>query len=279
MIAAPAGRASVTIGSDLAPSPATPVQTCACTLLQTDLPGAQLTSPVNGTVVRWRVNMAGGALLAGIRVVRLLGASRIFFAGESLASVPSGGATIPASLPISAGDGVALDISGTVAGNSTTPGASGDQWTPRPGAGTAPPASAPITDEVYYNADVEPSNTFTVSTPVLDRKTGSATVDVGLPNVGNVTADATRVKVAGRRGASRAKKKRRKTKPLISSFDATSVGPGTVTLKLESSKPVHDLLLAKGRAKGIVSITYAPHFGVPSTQSLDLKLRLKSKRR
>ncbi|MGZ5342585.1 MAG: hypothetical protein ACXWEK_06095 [Solirubrobacterales bacterium] len=267
----------MTIGSDLSPAPNSTIGGSP-TLLQTALPGARLTSPVNGLVVRWRAMVAGATTNAGVRVVRPLGGSRLFLSEASLVGVPEGGAAIPAVIPISVGDSVALDLDGTLRFQTPVAGAVYDSWAPHPGTGIAPATPTPPTAdrELYYNAEIEPTNTFTLSAPVLDRKKGSATVNVELPNVGSVQAISTDVKLVAAARPKPKKKKKAKRKPLIAPFTATSVGPGTVTLKLDPSKPIHKTLRATGKAKGQVSITYTPQFGTETTQNLSLKLKLNS---
>jgi hypothetical protein len=272
MIAAPGAGANVTLGSRLAPAPGAPVQTCACTLLQTALPGAHLASPVSGTIVRWRVNMSGGGLLAGIRVVKPIGPSRTFLGAPNLVPVATGGVTVPASLPISAGDRVALDISGTVNGNATTAGAADDRWVPAPGAGTAPAPTASDTDEVYFNADVEPTNTFTLGSAVADTKKGTTSIDATLPNIGSIQVSSTTVRHA-------AAGKKKPKPPVIDPFTASSVGPGPVTLKLEAGKRAAKLLSQRGKLSATVTFTYTPDFGATSTQSVQTYLKKKKKKK
>jgi len=279
MIAASPARGAVTIGSDLAPPPPGLLQTCTCTVLQTTLPGATLSSPVNGTIVRWRAfvhSITPQNVPAGIRVVRPVGPSRTFIGGPVLTPVAQDGAIVPAALPISIGDRIALDVDGTVAGNATTAGASLDTWNTMQPSGPAPPPDSSNAWEVYYNADVEPTNTFTLGSATADTKTGTTTIDATLPNVGSVQVSSTTVRHAGAEGS---KSKKKAKPPVIDPFTASSVGPGPVTLKLEAGKKAAKLLRKRGKLSATVTFTYTPDFGTTTSQSVQTYLQKKKGRK
>jgi hypothetical protein len=119
--------ASVTIGSDLTHA-ATSDHNCdasgpnaGCTVIQTALAGRQLTAPVSGLIVRWRVRDYGSGLVT-LRVARLLASTggvppwTVQFLRSSVAQQggSSGIVTFAASppLPIAAGD--TIGVTGSV---------------------------------------------------------------------------------------------------------------------------------------------------------------------
>lgn len=111
---------SVTIGSDLS-NPGEADHNCGtegCTVIQTALPGRQLTAPFDGLIVRWR-ERDYGAGTATLRVVSLLSSSgppwTTSFLRSSVAE-PTGGlgvVTFPVSppLPVAAGDRIGISAS------------------------------------------------------------------------------------------------------------------------------------------------------------------------
>jgi hypothetical protein len=73
-------------------------------------PGANVTSPVTGTIISWRAMTTGTGPYA-IRVLRPAGGDSYTGAGTSTANVDSGGDhTFTANLPIQAGDLLGLDL-------------------------------------------------------------------------------------------------------------------------------------------------------------------------
>jgi len=106
-VSAPRASAAVTIGSDLSVEGApTPCPFGDCTVVQTVLPGRQVTSPIGGVVVRWRVRNAFSPGPVRFRVVR--GCPGAAFTGGGSAASPgfscTATCTVNVRLPISAGD-------------------------------------------------------------------------------------------------------------------------------------------------------------------------------
>jgi hypothetical protein len=121
-IAAASAKADVTIGSDVSGTPPT-AGTCfgnatfACVVVPISLPsGAQLTSPCEGTVTRFRINGVPTANTYRLRVVHLSGSTATPVSSSPPASLTADGVnTFPASLPIHTGDQFGLDFNhGTV---------------------------------------------------------------------------------------------------------------------------------------------------------------------
>lgn len=159
--------AAVTIGSDLSRGTAPPASWVPCltgdgncTLVQTALPGRQLTAPTDGVVVRWRIKHASSAAPFRVRIVRPAGAGAYTGAGSweipgfSCADV----CTRDVRLPIRAGDYVGVDgPSVAVADIATVSGANLAAWSPFLSDGQTRPPDGNYADfEILMNADVEP---------------------------------------------------------------------------------------------------------------------------
>jgi hypothetical protein len=123
-------------------------------------PAAHVTSPVNGTVVQWRVRTLGTGDYA-IRVLRSAGGGAYTGVGRSVQSISTAGSyTFPASLPIQAGDLIGIDLpdqQGIDASN--FPGSHWFAWVPPVPEGSASGASAFdfTNSELAFNADVQSS--------------------------------------------------------------------------------------------------------------------------
>ena len=113
LLAQPAGAqaADVTIGSNLAGAANTNVCSAGitCTYLQTSGGTPVAVSPVTGTVVRWRLKAGslGGAVK--LRVLRPAGTSFTAVGSSAVVTVTSDLNTFTTSVPIQAGDVVAMD--------------------------------------------------------------------------------------------------------------------------------------------------------------------------
>jgi hypothetical protein len=172
-----AASAATTLGSDLSPEPNS--SGCfggdPCTETNTTLPGAQLTAPVDGVVVRWRVRAAdtdpGGNTLR-LKVIRDPTGSGAFTSlrTSETRTVPDHGGTpqtftFSSQLPIAAGDRIALDLDAASDGtldlaiHVSQPGTTLVLWNPTLADGTTP-LSPDMTfapgEEAMFNADMEP---------------------------------------------------------------------------------------------------------------------------
>ncbi len=251
--AVPSSWATVTIGSDFSP-PASGSTLCGCTMAQAALPGALVASPVNGTVVRWRIKAhPAGPGPFNLRVLRPLGTAALFLGTSAPESAPGGAIKESGtSLPISIGDLIGVDSPGGAAIEFVdAPGASRQVWgtIPANGATASPISSQEV--ENFLNADIEPTSTVTVAKPKADKK-GTATLTVTVPNPGALA-------VTGR---------------LVKSATAAPTAPGLVELKLRPTPKTRARLREKGKARGRVQVSFTPSFGQASSQSVRLKLRL-----
>jgi hypothetical protein len=108
------------------------------------------------------------------------------------------------------------------------------------------------------SAVVEPTNTFTILGTTRNKKKGTATLTVDVPNPGELTASGNGVKAAS------------------TAVTSKSVGPGSAQLLIKAKGKKRKKLNRTGNVKLAPSITYAPTGGSSTTQSTQLKLKKKS---
>jgi hypothetical protein len=277
LIAAPSAQASITVGSSLSP----PIDSGIggdITAFPIAPAGGQTISPVVGTVVGGNVKqnptITAGWGTVSLRVIHPIagGQYQVLTAGppNAVPSGPSAIGTFPISahLSIAKGDIVAIQATGQLSRAITT-GAT-YMWritSTFPPGGPATTMSPGLADsELLYNAQIDPTNTFTVGAPTGGKK-GKATVVVTVPNPGTVVAGAANDPAL----AVTAKKK--KPKPFLSQVSATAADSGSVILTLTASKAGRKLLREKGKLKATAKIVYTPTGGSASSQTIKLKLK------
>lgn len=261
--------ATVTVGSPLTASPN--ISFVGTTTEANGIlaePGARVASPVNGTIVSFRVDVAvTNTGRFAIRVLRPAGGSAMTGAGSSAATTPAGTGlqTFSANLPIRAGDLVGLDLSdnGSEVGVSNpVSGSAIDEWG-NPGfladGQTAPPGFTYANQEMLFNADVAPTNSVAVGATQRNKKKGTATLNLTLPNPGDLSASGNGVKAASAGQAVVSK----------------SVGAGAAQLLIKAKGKQLKMLNQTGKVKLKVAITYTPTGGNASTQSVKVKLKKK----
>jgi hypothetical protein len=182
--AAFAQASTVTVGSVLpvAFSPGTFEQVK--TLFNTALPekGANLVSPVNGAIVRWRMQGASGGPYY-LRVLRPNGSGAYAAAGTSGPATPSGAGlqTFTANMPIHAGDLIGIDPTnpGDGIGIASVAGAGYSSIFPPPFDGaTVAPSATSAGSEIELSAEVQPTPTVTSLSPNSGSVTGGDTVTI-----------------------------------------------------------------------------------------------------
>jgi hypothetical protein len=275
LIAAPAAQGAITVGSSLS----APVDNA----IGGDItafpiaPATQLTtSPVTGTVVGGNVKQGSGSGWgsASLRVVHpAAGGLYQVVASGPANTIPAGAGIFPlvAHIPIAKGDLVA--VQGTVVVyDAVTTGAT-YLWHIT---STFPTGGPPVTmndgftdTELLYNAQIDPSNAFTVGAPTGGKK-GKATVVVTVPNPGTVGAGSFN---DGSLAVTAKKKKKKKAKPLLSRVTATAADAGQVTLTLTASKAGRKVLREKGKLKTTAKVVFTPTGGTAASQSIPLKLK------
>jgi IPT/TIG domain-containing protein/PASTA domain-containing protein len=184
LTAASAGATTVTVGSVLPPGSTPEEFKEASTLFNTALPekGANLSSPVNGLIVRWRVQGAVGGPFT-LRVLRPNGNGAYTAVGSSSPATPTneGVQTFSASIPVKAGDLIGVDPANATdkIGVATVNGAGFASLFPTPleGATVAP---RPGTDgkEIELAAEVQPQPAVKSIETTFGPLTGGAKVKI-----------------------------------------------------------------------------------------------------
>ena len=263
------GSAAVMVGSPLTDAHSGVVSTGAdAVYVNTALPGAAFPSgsPVNGTVIRWRlrgVSPSGMTNTFTFRVLRPAGGGMFTGAGTSAPQTLFNGfddltRTFDTSLPIHVGDQIGLGA--TNGAGTPTSGVAGDSFENFTDFADGGPSGSPLAtfpnSEVLFNADVEPTNAFSLSASQPNKKRGTATLTATLPNRGMLQVQ----------GA------------LVNPQTLTA-SQGAHTLTLVPTKATGKRLRKKGKASGQVDFTFAPDFGTTSAQSLAVPLKLKRKKK
>jgi hypothetical protein len=177
------GQAStVTVGSVL-PLGSSPIEFGQVqTFFNTALPekGANLVSPVNGTIVRWRIQDAEGGPFR-LRVLRPNGSGGYTAAGTSnpATSSATGLQTFTANLPIKAGDLIGVDPTNASdkIGVTEVPGASYGFVFPPPFDGaTVAPSGSVAGKEIMLSAEVQPAPAIASIAPSFGSVVGVGTV-------------------------------------------------------------------------------------------------------
>lgn len=171
LLAANASAATITVGSVL-PSTFTPTEFGkATTQFNTALPqsGANLVSPVDGAVLRWRIQGAKGGPFY-LRVLRPNGKGAYEAVGTSLGATPAseGIQTFSTSLRIKAGDLIGVDATNPTdqIGIADTPGASFAQLTaPLFENATVAPSETTSGKELELSAEVQPRPAIATISP------------------------------------------------------------------------------------------------------------------
>ena len=262
----PAG-AAVTIGSNLARVPNsaanyTPRPTFSnVSLAPNRQASGGLSSPVNGTVVRWRIRVGDSTRITNLRIIRPQGRGLFTGAGTSPSVTPPIHATTAYGvlLPIQIGDNIGLDCCDPgvfepdaeffVTGNAAVR----NEWQPRlADGGTARSALRTNGYEIAVNAEINPISAFTIDTTTRNRRMGTATIVADFPNPGQVSGSGTGVKAAV--------------------INRKVGGPGRVRLLVKARGRKLRKLNSTGKVKVRPEITYTPLGGSQSVRSVSLKL-------
>jgi PASTA domain-containing protein/IPT/TIG domain-containing protein len=195
LVAAAAAQAStVTVGSVLPPGSSPAEFGQVETFFNTALPesGANLASPVNGTIVRWRVQDAQGGPFY-LRVLRPNGSGGYTAAGTSNAATPSGSGlqTFTANLPVHAGDLIGVDPTNGAdkIGIAEIPGASyGFIFPPPFDSATVAPSGTAAGKEIELSAEIQPTPAITALAPSFGPVGGGTSVKITGTNLSAASA-------------------------------------------------------------------------------------------
>jgi hypothetical protein len=126
-------------------------------------------------------------------------------------------------------------------------------WSTAIGSFDVPPATCPI---------AKPSNQFTIDKIKKNKRKGTATMTVTVPNPGVLTLGGSGIKPQ---------------RPVAGRIEAASktVGAGTTKLKIKAKGNKKKKLNKKGKVKVTAKVTYTPTGGDPATQTKNVKLKKK----
>jgi hypothetical protein len=261
----PAGGV-VTIGSNLAREPTegahySPRPTFSNLSLASDRRAAGgLSSPVNGTVVRWRIRVGDSTRVTNLRIIRPLGDGLFTGAGTSASVTPPINATTSynVQLPIRIGDYIGIDC--------CSPGAPGAEffvpgpairyeW--QPSLADGGPGRPPLFTNLYEIAlNAEITTTFTVDAITRNKKNGTATLTITVAHAGELTGAGKGVKVAN-----------------AAVISKTVSAPGSVQLLIKAKGKKKKKLNSTGKVKVKPRITYTPTGGESGTRAVKVKLK------
>jgi hypothetical protein len=265
LCSASSAGASVTIGSNLT-TPATLNTNCdgaTCTTANLTLNAANqapggLTSPVNGVVTTWRASAGGSATDLSLRVLRPVAGLTYTGAGTSApASITFASSAIVTSLPIKIGDAIGLENRNSNNVLGANPGAIQTYWRlPSLADGATLQGSSQSGIETLVQATIEPTRKFTVRVSARNKRKGTATLTVTVPNPGTLDFMSKRAKLA--------------TAPT-----KTVAAAGPVKFLVSATGKKLKKLNEKGKVNVRATFTFTPNFGVANTQSTSVRLKKK----
>jgi hypothetical protein len=184
LLAAGTQASTITVGSVLPPGSSPTEFGQVETFFNTALPekGANLVSPVNGTIVRWRMQGAEGGPFS-LRVLRPNGSGGYTAMGTSGPATPTGTGlqTFAANVSIHAGDLIGVDPSNGTdkIGVVEAPGASyGFIFPPPFDMATVAPSGSVAGKEIELSAEVQPTPAISAVAPSFGSVTGGTSVTI-----------------------------------------------------------------------------------------------------
>jgi hypothetical protein len=225
--------------------------------------GNQYVVPGNGTITSWTVEGGDDRGVLTMKIFRQLGdPSRFQVVGHAgpQTRTPGGvaGNTFPANVRVMPGDLLGLHTVTATPCAFKDPGGrpamfSGD---------LADGGAAEFQLEAEFDLDIQavfvPDNSFSLGRTTRNKKQGTATLTVNVPNRGELTGSGKDVKVAG-----------------AAVISKTVTAPGDVKLTIRAKGKKKRKLNDTGKVEVTPKITYTPTGGDPSTQSRELKLKKK----
>jgi hypothetical protein len=264
-------QATITIGSNLNSTPTSNMTGCntPCTAVNLSLPAANqaangLTSTVNGTVTSWMAKANTGTNLA-MQVLRATGGANYTSLNTSSAVNFAGpvGGPFTTSQDLKIGDTVGLrDSSGNLI-YAATAGGTTAVWYLAPAGplgdgSTRPYDVADATHEVLVQATIEPSSKLQFDAPVLNKKKGTATMVMRVPNSGTLAYPTNGMSITG----------------------PTNVGSsGDFSLFIKATGKPLKKLKKKGKVTLSPTITFTPTNGNVAASTTKLTLHKKNKKK
>ena len=132
-------------------------------------------------------------------------------------------------------------------------------------AGSSSQVSAPVT--VGSSSPPPPDNSFDLGKPTVNKKKGTASIDVTVPGAGELTLSGNGLVP------------QRAVRPSRLANAKPVVGPSTVTLSVKAKGKAKKKLKKKGKATVEATITFTPTGGTASSQTETVKLKKKRPKR
>ena len=265
LMAAPsAASASLTVGQI---APTTPTPTCASPvdrLQPTVSAGTTYIVPANGTITSWSTNAGTSPGQLKMKIFRKVSGDTYRAVGHDGPRdlTPSAINTFSTSVTAKAGDLLGLNsFSGTPNCSFDVTGDSYLRAPPASGTGDlADGESANFTDPVLdrrlnISAVLDPTNTLTFGQIVRNKKKGTATLTVDVPNPGQLDYSGTGIKIAETAAVK------------------TVTAAGSVKFKIKATGKKRKKLDQTGKVKVKPQFTFTPTGGTAGTQSIKLKLK------
>jgi hypothetical protein len=236
--------------------------------------GASYVVPETGTITSWSHNARaiGGQTLT-MKVFRRVSDPFYRVVGlDGPRNLQSGILnTFQSSVPVQAGDILGLNclnggVSTCLQTTGTTPSDTflSRNTIPNLNNGEAAAFSGPSAGaSLNITAVLEPSNAVTVGATTIDKKKGTATLNLTLPNSGDLTASGTGVSAASAGHA----------------VPSKAVTAGATQLLITATGKQRKKLNQKGKVTLSVAITFTPTNGDPATQPVQVKLKKKLKKK
>lgn len=185
LFASAAQASTITVGSVFPPGSTATSFEQVRTFFNTALPekGANLTSPVSGAIVRWRMQDAEGGPFY-LRVLQPNGSGGYMAAGTSNPATPAAGGglqTFTANLPIKAGDVIGVDptnVSDKIGVAEAAGSSYGFIFPPPFDGATVAPSGSIAGKEIELSAEVQPTPTITSVSPSFGPVAGGTTVTI-----------------------------------------------------------------------------------------------------
>jgi hypothetical protein len=209
------------------------------------------------TVTSWSHNAPASASPLTMKVFRKVSFDFYQVVGHDGPRPLAGGQlnTFPVGIPVRPGDILGLNTSGT-----NGCGGGGGTHLIHPGSladGQAASFAVTEPERLNISALLVPSNSFALGKAKRNKKKGTATLTVNVPNVGELTAAGKGVKSAGAGAV----------------ISKTVTAPGAARLLIKAKGKKRRTLNKAGKVTLKPKITYTPVDGNPSTRSTSLKLK------
>ena len=277
---APAGAgATATVGQVPAETPSSSgCPTGPVDVLQPTVSGGEgYVVPGNGTIVDWSHQAAvGSGQMLTLKVFRKVADPFGYQVVGHDGPRPIAGGTVntfSSAIPVKSGDVLGLNPVNAVPSACVFP-ASGETFRFRSGNLVDGADGSFGSSDADYRTNVlalfVASNAITLNGIAVDRKAGTATLTVSVPNAGSLTV--------GGKGVVSESSAQARTSAAGATKSVSIARAGTVSLTIKAKGKARRKLARTGTVKVQAKLTYSPVFGAPNTQGYKVTLRKKVKR-